>query len=77
MPINILVPALSPTMEKGKLAKWLKKEGETVKTDDVIAKIETEIATTEYEPVDVGALSKMVVSSVVQVVSTAKAVCYR
>ena len=49
MPINILMPALSPTMEKGNLAKWLKKEGEAVKTGDVIAEIETDKATMEYE----------------------------
>src|SRR5579862_3400432 len=52
MPINILMPALSPTMEKGNLAKWLKKEGEAVKTGDVIAEIETDKATMEYEAVD-------------------------
>jgi hypothetical protein len=45
MPINILMPALSPTMEKGNLAKWLKKEGEKVKPGDVIAEIETDKAT--------------------------------
>ncbi len=49
MPINILMPALSPTMEKGNLAKWLKKEGDAVKTGDVIAEIETDKATMEYE----------------------------
>ena len=47
MPINILMPALSPTMEKGNLAKWLKKEGDTVKSGDVIAEIETDKATME------------------------------
>src|SRR5579885_3622294 len=61
MPINILMPALSPTMEKGNLAKWLKKEGDTVKTGDVIAEIETDKATMEYEAVDDGTLAKIVV----------------
>src|SRR5215213_7689860 len=61
MPINILMPALSPTMEKGNLAKWLKKEGEKVKPGDVIAKIETDKATMEVEAVDEGTLAKIVV----------------
>src|ERR1700761_1827031 len=61
MPINILMPALSPTMEKGNLAKWLKKEGETVKTGDVIAEIETDKATMEYEAIEDGVLAKIVV----------------
>jgi pyruvate dehydrogenase E2 component (dihydrolipoamide acetyltransferase) len=61
MPINIFMPALSPTMEKGNLAKWLKKEGEAVKTGDVIAEIETDKATMEYEAVDDGVLAKIVV----------------
>ena len=61
MPINILMPSLSPTMEKGNLAKWLKKEGEAVKTGDVIAEIETDKATMEYEAVDDGVLAKIVV----------------
>ena len=61
MPINILMPALSPTMEKGNLAKWLKKEGDTVKPGDVIAEIETDKATMEYEAVDEGVLAKIVV----------------
>ncbi|MGA9948884.1 MAG: pyruvate dehydrogenase complex dihydrolipoamide acetyltransferase [Xanthobacteraceae bacterium] len=61
MPINILMPALSPTMEKGNLAKWLKKEGDPVKTGDVIAEIETDKATMEYEAVDDGTLAKIVV----------------
>src|ERR1700677_1167452 len=59
MPINILMPALSPTMEKGNLAKWLKKEGDAVKTGDVIAEIETDKATMEYEAVDEGTLAKI------------------
>jgi pyruvate dehydrogenase E2 component (dihydrolipoamide acetyltransferase) len=61
MPVNILMPALSPTMEKGNLAKWLKKEGETVKAGDVIAEIETDKATMEVEAVDEGVLAKIVV----------------
>ena len=61
MPIEILMPALSPTMEKGNLAKWLKKEGDTVKSGDVIAEIETDKATMEVEAVDEGTLAKIVV----------------
>ena len=61
MPINILMPALSPTMEKGNLSKWLKKEGDAVKTGDVIAEIETDKATMEYEAVDDGVMAKIVV----------------
>src|ERR1700722_17308789 len=61
MPINILMPALSPTMEKGNLSKWLKKEGDAVKTGDVIAEIETGKATMEYEAVDDGVMAKIVV----------------
>jgi pyruvate dehydrogenase E2 component (dihydrolipoamide acetyltransferase) len=61
MPINILMPALSPTMEKGNLAKWLKKEGDKVAPGDVIAEIETDKATMEVEAVDEGTLAKIVV----------------
>src|SRR2546421_11948455 len=61
MPINILMPALSPTMEKGNLAKWLKKEGDKVKPGDVLAEIETDKATMEVEAVDEGTLAKIVV----------------
>jgi pyruvate dehydrogenase E2 component (dihydrolipoamide acetyltransferase) len=61
MPTNILMPALSPTMEKGNLAKWLKKEGDKIKSGDVIAEIETDKATVEYEAVDDGTLAKIVV----------------
>ena len=61
MPTNILMPALSPTMEKGNLAKWLKKEGDTVKAGDVIAEIETDKATMEVEAADEGVLAKIVV----------------
>ncbi len=61
MPTNILMPALSPTMEKGNLARWLKKEGDKVKSGDVIAEIETDKATMEYEAIDDGTLAKIVV----------------
>src|SRR5436309_12794704 len=61
MPVNILMPALSPTMEKGNLARWLKHEGDTVKAGDVIAEIETDKATMEYEAIDDGVLAKIVV----------------
>src|SRR5260370_10073955 len=61
MPVNILMPALSPTMEKGNLAKWLKKEGDKVKSGDIIAEIETDKATMEVEAVDEGTLAKIVV----------------
>jgi pyruvate dehydrogenase E2 component (dihydrolipoamide acetyltransferase) len=61
MPTNILMPALSPTMEKGNLAKWLKKEGDKVKSGDVIAEIETDKATMEVEAVDEGTLAKILV----------------
>ena len=62
MPINILMPALSPTMEKGNLARWLKKEGDTIKAGDVLAEIETDKATMEVEAVDEGVLAKIVVA---------------
>jgi pyruvate dehydrogenase E2 component (dihydrolipoamide acetyltransferase) len=61
MPINILMPALSPTMEKGNLAKWLKKEGEPIKAGDVIAEIETDKATMEVEAADEGVLAKILI----------------
>jgi pyruvate dehydrogenase E1 component beta subunit len=61
MPIEVLMPALSPTMEKGNLAKWLKKEGDSVKSGDVIAEIETDKATMEVEAVDEGTLGKILV----------------
>src|SRR5207249_10753157 len=61
MPVSILMPALAPTMEKGNLAKWLKKEGDKVKPGDVIAEIETDKATMEYESIDEGTLAKIVV----------------
>ena len=61
MPIQVLMPALSPTMEKGNLAKWLKKEGETVRSGDVIAEIETDKATMEVEATDEGTLGQILV----------------
>src|SRR5208337_1791640 len=61
MPTPILMPALSPTMEQGKLAKWLKKEGDKVVSGDVIAEIETDKATMEVEAVDEGTIGKIVV----------------
>ncbi|MFC6792444.1 pyruvate dehydrogenase complex dihydrolipoamide acetyltransferase [Methylobacterium komagatae] len=61
MPINVLMPALSPTMEKGNLAKWLKKEGDPIKSGDVLAEIETDKATMEVEAVDEGVLAKIIV----------------
>jgi pyruvate dehydrogenase E1 component beta subunit len=61
MPIQVLMPALSPTMEKGNLAKWLKQEGDKVKAGDVIAEIETDKATMEVEAVDEGTLGKILV----------------
>ncbi len=61
MPTEVLMPALSPTMEKGNLAKWLKKEGDSVKSGDVIAEIETDKATMEVEAVDEGTLGKILV----------------
>ena len=59
---TILMPALSPTMEKGKLAKWLKKEGDKVKSGDVLAEIETDKATMEIECIDEGTLAKILVA---------------
>jgi pyruvate dehydrogenase E2 component (dihydrolipoamide acetyltransferase) len=62
MSVQILMPALSPTMEKGKLAKWLKKEGDKVKSGDVLAEIETDKATMEVEAIDEGTLGKILVA---------------
>src|SRR3990170_4334297 len=61
MPIQVLMPALSPTMEKGNLAKWVKREGDTVKAGDVIAEIETDKATMEVEAVEEGTLGRILV----------------
>ena len=63
MPVDILMPALSPTMEKGNLAKWLKKEGDKVKAGDILAEIETDKATMEVEAVDEGVLAKILVAA--------------
>ncbi len=61
MPIQILMPALSPTMTEGAVARWLKKEGDQIRSGDVIAEIETDKATMEYEAVDEGRLGKIIV----------------
>jgi pyruvate dehydrogenase E1 component beta subunit len=62
MPIEVLMPALSPTMEKGNLAKWLKKEGDSIKSGDIIAEIETDKATMEVEAADEGTLGRILVA---------------
>ncbi|PKU25709.1 pyruvate dehydrogenase complex E1 component subunit beta [Telmatospirillum siberiense] len=62
MPIQILMPALSPTMTEGKLARWIKKEGDAVKSGDVLAEIETDKATMEFEAVDEGTLGKILIA---------------
>ena len=62
MATEILMPALSPTMEEGTLAKWLKKEGDAVKSGDIIAEIETDKATMEFEAVDEGTLGKILIA---------------
>src|SRR5579872_6484212 len=61
MSIEILMPALSPTMEEGKLAKWLVKEGDEVHSGDILAEIETDKATMEFEAVDEGRIGKLLV----------------
>ncbi len=61
MPTQVLMPALSPTMEEGTLAKWLVEEGQEVRSGDVIAEIETDKATMEVEAIDEGTLSKIMV----------------
>src|SRR6266704_2800822 len=61
MPIQVLMPALSPTMEKGNRSKWLKKEGEAIKSGDVIAEIETDKATMEVEATDEGTLGRILI----------------
>lgn len=63
MPVDILMPALSPTMEEGKLAKWLKKPGDRVKSGDVLAEIETDKATMEVEAVDEGTLARILIEA--------------
>ena len=92
MPINILMPALSPTMEKGNLSKWLKKEGDAVKTGDVIAEIAARVMEQAFDYLDAPVarvtgkdvpmpyaanLEKLALPSVAEVVEAAKAVCYR
>ena len=62
MAIEILMPALSPTMEEGTLAKWLVKEGDTVSSGDIMAEIETDKATMEFEAVDEGTIGKILIS---------------
>ena len=62
MPTNILMPALSPTMTEGNLAKWLKAEGDAVESGDVIAEIETDKATMEVEAVDEGIIGKILIA---------------
>ena len=62
MPIEILMPALSPTMEEGNLSKWLKKEGDKVAPGDVIAEIETDKATMEVESIDEGTVGRLLIS---------------
>src|ERR1700674_638915 len=61
MPIQVLMPALSPTMEKGNLAKWVKGEGDRIKAGDIIAEIETDKATMEVEATDEGTLGKILI----------------
>jgi pyruvate dehydrogenase E1 component beta subunit len=63
MPVEILMPALSPTMEEGTLSKWLKKEGDKVTSGDVIAEIETDKATMEVEAVDEGVIGKLLIDA--------------
>ena len=62
MPIEILMPALSPTMEEGTLSKWLVKEGDTVSSGDLLAEIETDKATMEVEAVEEGVIAKILVA---------------
>jgi pyruvate/2-oxoglutarate dehydrogenase complex dihydrolipoamide acyltransferase (E2) component len=61
MPLELKMPALSPTMEEGTLAKWLVKEGDDVKSGDILAEIETDKATMEFEAVDEGKIAKILV----------------
>src|SRR6187551_3934708 len=61
MPVELKMPALSPTMEEGTLAKWLVKEGDDVKSGDILAEIETDKATMEFEAVDEGTIAKILV----------------
>ena len=61
MPIEVKMPALSPTMEEGTLSKWLVKEGDSVSSGDILAEIETDKATMEFEAVDEGTIAKILV----------------
>jgi len=63
MPLKLFMPALSPTMEEGNLTKWLIKEGDVIKSGDVIAEIETDKATMEFESIDDGVLGKILIPS--------------
>ncbi|VAW00125.1 Dihydrolipoamide acetyltransferase component of pyruvate dehydrogenase complex, partial [hydrothermal vent metagenome] len=62
MPINLQMPALSPTMEEGTLAKWLVKEGDEVSSGDLLAEIETDKATMEFEAIDEGTIAKILIA---------------
>ncbi|MEJ6678358.1 biotin/lipoyl-containing protein, partial [Parasphingorhabdus sp.] len=62
MPINLQMPALSPTMEEGTLAKWLVKEGDSVSSGDLLAEIETDKATMEFEAIDEGVIAKILIA---------------
>ena len=62
MPVELKMPALSPTMEEGTLAKWLVKEGDEVKSGDILAEIETDKATMEFEAVDEGTIAQILVA---------------
>ncbi|TGN62020.1 pyruvate dehydrogenase complex E1 component subunit beta [Paracoccus liaowanqingii] len=75
MAIEILMPALSPTMEEGTLAKWLKKEGDTVKSGDILAEIETDKATMEFEAVDEGIMGKILVAEGTQGIAVNSPIC--
>jgi pyruvate dehydrogenase E1 component beta subunit len=77
MAIDILMPALSPTMEQGKLAKWLKKEGDRVKPGDVLAEIETDKATMEVEAIDEGVLAKILIPDDTDNVAVNTPICRR
>src|SRR3974390_3389063 len=68
MPVEVLMPALSPTMTEGKIARWLKKEGDAVKSGDILAEIETDKATMEVEAGDEGKLGKILVPGATEAV---------
>ena len=61
MPIEIKMPALSPTVEEGTLARWLVKEGDTISSGDILAEIETDKATMEYESIDEGTIASILI----------------